>query len=203
MNKNKKSLPSIFLIIALICANGGIIISLMYLVFHFIDCVNFAVGFLANDFTKVIMLINSIISLVSAASVMIILHFNESKSYFFRKVAFITFWLCVFYALIHLDVILPDVIEKVYLKLIWFSISLFTMVTSIFCVGLLVMVPQKKQKPKNMTSPLQAEMGHSMNNISPANPELQNQNSNFSSFESIEIGVTDNSEFKTQTDVKE
>ncbi len=137
MNKNKKNLPSIFMIIALICANGGIIISLMHLVFHFIDCVNFAVGFLDNNFTNIIMLINGIISLITAAFVLIILHYKESKSYFFRKVAFITFWLSFSNILLQRNVIMPNMLEEYQRNVVWFFLSVFTIINSVFCNGLL------------------------------------------------------------------
>ena len=81
MNKKKNILHPFFFAIALICANGGIIISILHLVFHFIDSVNFAVAFLDSIFTEVIMLIASILSLLTTIFVLYILQKTKSKSY--------------------------------------------------------------------------------------------------------------------------
>ena len=125
---NKKKLPKFFSIGTLILANGAIVIALMHLTFHFIDSVNFAVGFLENEVTSVLMLLLSIFSALTASGVIIILNHEESKSYFFRKVAFITFWICV----------LNILIETVYRNMLWFFISMFTILNSVFCNGLVL-----------------------------------------------------------------
>lgn len=136
--KNNKKIPTPLFIFALICANGGIIICLMHLVFHFIDSVNFAVGFLDNNFTFIIMLVASILSALASVAVMMLLNIKESKSYFFRKVAFINFWICVINVLLQRNVILPNMIEPVTRNMIWFFVSIFTLLTCVFCNGLLV-----------------------------------------------------------------
>ncbi len=149
MKNNKHPLHSFLSALALICANGGIIISLMHLVFHFIDSVNFAVGFLDNDFTYVIMLINSIISMIAAVSVMIILHYKGSKSYFFRKVAFITFWVAFLSLLFQRNVIYPKMLEEYQRNAVWFFLSVFTIINSVFCNGLLCMNQNADNKIEN------------------------------------------------------
>ncbi|MBE6648378.1 MAG: hypothetical protein E7614_02520 [Ruminococcaceae bacterium] len=143
--KNNQKIPLPLFILALVCANGGIIICLMHLVFHFIDSVNFAVGFLDNKFTFIVMLIASILSALASVSVMIILNRRESKSYFFRKVAFINFWICVINILLQRNVILPNMIETVTRNMIWFFVSMFTILTCVFCDGLLVMEENEEE----------------------------------------------------------
>ena len=136
--KSSKNIPTSLFILALVSANAGIIICLMHLVFHFIDSVNFAVGFLDNNFTFIIMLVASILSALASVSVMMLLNIKESKSYFFRKVAFINFWICVINVLLQRNVILPNMIEPVTRNMIWFFVSIFTILTGVFCNGLLV-----------------------------------------------------------------
>jgi hypothetical protein len=139
MNKKSKVLPPVFLAIALIYANAGIIIAIMHLVFHFIDSVNFAVGFLDNKFTEIIMLVASVLSMFTSVFVLLILQRRESKSYFFRKIAFITFWVCAFNILFQKNVIYPNVLEDFQKQALWFLVSMFTLFNSVFCNGLLAM----------------------------------------------------------------
>jgi hypothetical protein len=139
MNKKSKVLHPVFLAIALIYANAGIIIAIMHLVFHFIDSVNFAVGFLDNKFTDIIMLVASVLSMFTSVFVLLILQRRESKSYFFRKIAFITFWVCAFNILFQKNVIYPNVLEDFQKQALWFLVSMFTLFNSVFCNGLLAM----------------------------------------------------------------
>jgi hypothetical protein len=139
MNKKSKVLHPVFLAIALIYANAGIIIAIMHLVFHFIDSVNFAVGFLDNKFTEIIMLVASVLSMFTSVFVLLILQRRESKSYFFRKIAFITFWICAFNILFQKNVIYPNVLEDFQKQALWFLVSMFTLFNSVFCNGLLAM----------------------------------------------------------------
>lgn len=139
MNKKSKVLHPVFLAIALIYANAGIIIAIMHLVFHFIDSVNFAVGFLDNKFTEIIMLVASVLSMFTSVFVLLILQRRESKSYFFRKIAFITFWVCAFNILFQKNVIYPNVLEDFQKQALWFLVSMFTLFNSVFCNGLLAM----------------------------------------------------------------
>ncbi len=138
MNENnKQTIPAFLFWIAVLCANGAIVISLMHLVFHFIDSVNFSVAFLDSEVTSVLMIILSAFSMIASACVMIILHRKNSKSYFFRKVAFITFWICFLNILFQRNVIYPNVLETYQRNAVWFFVSVFSMINSIFCNGLL------------------------------------------------------------------
>lgn len=138
MNENnKKTIPAFLFWIAVLFANGAIVISLMHLVFHFIDSVNFSVAFLDSEVTSVLMIILSAFSMIASACVMIILHQKNNKSYFFRKVAFITFWVCFLNILFQRNVIYPNVLETYQRNAVWFFVSVFSMVNSIFCNGLL------------------------------------------------------------------
>ncbi len=136
---NNKKLPRHIYIGALITANISIVIALMHLTLHFIDSVNFAMGFLKSDVTKMLMFILSISSLINSVFVILILQKRESKSYFFRKVAFLNFWICFISILTNKNVILPNMIQEMHLKALWFFVSTFSMLTAVFCNGLLVM----------------------------------------------------------------
>lgn len=144
--QENKKIPSFLFWLSLLCANGAIIISLMHLVFHFICTVNFAVAFLDSEVTSVLMIILSAFSMIASACVMIILHRTKNNSYFFRKVAFITFWLCFLNILFQRNVILPNMVETYHRNMLWFFISVFTMINSVFCNGLLCM--NQNQTPK-------------------------------------------------------
>jgi hypothetical protein len=152
-NTNKKLHP-IFHAVALICANVGIIIAIMHYVFHFIDSVNFAVGFLDNSFTEVIMLIVSITSVITACSIIYITYRNNRNSYFFRKIAFITIWVCFINILFQRNVIYPNLLEDYQREAIWFIVSTLTLINSVFCNGLLCMKVEEeadsKEESKNV-----------------------------------------------------
>ena len=140
MKKSKTfSFNKAFSLIALLSANGAIVIALMHLVFHFIDLVNFSVAFLDSKVTHVLIFILSILSAITAVYVMYTAYYKKSKSYFFRKVAFITLWICVINILIQKNWILPNIVEEAYRETLWFFISIFTMLNSIYCNGLLCM----------------------------------------------------------------
>ena len=136
---NNKKLPRPLFVGALITANISIIITLLHLTLHFIDSVNFAMGFLKSDVTKLLMFILSISSLVNSVFLFLILQKRESKSYFFRKVAFLNFWICFISIITNKNVILPNMIQDVHLKALWFFVSTFSMLTAVFCNGHLVM----------------------------------------------------------------
>ncbi len=144
--QTNKKLPLPLYVLSLISANGCIIISLMYLTFHFIDNVNFAMGFVKSEATQTLLVVLSILSAFTAAAVLIILNYRNSKSYFFRKVAFMTFWICIFCALLQFEVILVNVFEITILKFIWFTTSVLSIITSVFCNGLLVANSKEKNK---------------------------------------------------------
>lgn len=137
LNRQKPPFP--FFLIAIISANVGIIISLMHLVFHFIDLVNFSVAFLDSEVTNVLMIVLSVSSFIASICVLMFLHREKNKSYFFRKVAFITFWICFINVLIQCNVIFPEAVEKNYRNAVWFFMSSFTLINSIFCNGLFCM----------------------------------------------------------------
>ncbi len=143
---NTLSFNTLFGILALLTANGAIVIALMHLVFHFIDSVNFSVAFLDSEVTHVLMIILSVLSALSALYVMYTMFNTKSKSYFFRKVAFITFWICILNILIQRNVILPNMVEDYYREMLWFFISIFTFLNSIYCNGLLCMESKTKHE---------------------------------------------------------
>ena len=140
---NTLSFNAIFKLLALLSANGAIIIALMHLVFHFIDSVNFSVAFLDSEVTNVLMITLSVLSAFTAIYVMYTMFNTNSKSYFFKKVAFITFWICVINILIQKNVILPGTVKDNYGEMIWFFISIFTFFNSIYCNGILCMEKNK------------------------------------------------------------
>ncbi len=148
---NNKKLPRPLYVGALITANISIVIALMHLTLHFIDSVNFAMGFLKSDVTKMLMFILSISSLVNSIFVILILQKRESKSYFFRKVAFLTFWICFISIITNKNVILPNMLQDVHLKALWFFVSTFSMLTAVFCNGHLVMNYKNEEEEETLT----------------------------------------------------
>ncbi len=136
---NTISFNALFKLIALLCANGAIVIALMHLVFHFIDLVNYSVAFLDSNVTHALIFILSIFSAITAIYVLYSSYLKKNKGYFSRKVAFITLWICVINILIQKNWILPNLVEAEYRETLWFFISIFTMINSIYCNGLLCM----------------------------------------------------------------
>ena len=143
--KKQKTKTGVFHLITLLCANASIVISLMHLVFHVINMFNSSVAFLKSNVTITLMLILSIISAFTAAAVMIILHYRNQKSYFFRKIAYTTFWVCLFSLLAQINVIFPKMIVNDYRNAVWFFVSILSITNSVFCNGLLVTDTEAKK----------------------------------------------------------